>query len=63
MFSISKLYPNTDADVGAVLAEKDSLPSPIIGREEKKMRNGREISFLTFIIVIVAVIVAFRFIK
>lgn len=62
MFSISKLYPNTGADVGAVLAEKDSPPSPI-GREEKKMRNGREISFLTFIVVIVAVIVAFRFIK
>jgi len=63
MFSISKLYPNTGADVGAVLTEKDSSPSPITGREEKKVRNGREISFLTFIIVIVAVIVAFRFIK
>jgi len=63
MFSISKLYPNTGADVGTVLTEKDSSPSPITGREEKKVRNGREISFLTFIIVIVAVIVAFRFIK
>lgn len=63
MFSISKLYPNTGTGVETVLTEKDSLPSPITGREEKKMRNGREISFLTFIIVIIAVIVAFRFIK
>jgi len=67
-FTLKTLYPDLVGEVveEALLSEEASLSlgeKPIQKRRTGVMRNQREFNFITFIIVVAAVIVAFRFIK
>jgi len=67
-FTLKTLYPDLVGEVveEALLSEEASLSlgeKPIQKRRTRVMRNQREFNFLTFIIVVSAVIIAMRFIK